>query len=345
MRVRATPFHSRAAAANLANAWEPRGGWTLSSFYDDTNSEALAVRLTAAMADISWRWRATLEGARAGEFLSRLMTKDAAKLTPGEAFKAAWLTDKGGVRGAGVLARHGRESFRLTASASDRDWIARAAALFDVSLREVLDEEGGLAIVGPYAAKTVEALGLDPALPLLTFRKVFWRGLDVTLSRFGELGGYELWCNTDDAPLVWDRVVKAGSAFALKPAGLRAMDIADLETGIARPVRDYEPARDGFAHGPTPWELGLDTLVDTAHTLFNGREAALAAPRDRTLIGLETDGEAPLPRGAIGTAGRVLSSLYSPALQRAIALAVVERGAPLPAGMRIAPLPFLAVNS
>jgi aminomethyltransferase len=338
MRIRATPFHSRAASANLANAWEPRGGWTSSSFYDDANAEALAVRHTAVMADISWRWRVAFEGARAEEFLSRLMTKNAAKLEPGRAFKAAWLGDKGGVRGAGVLARHGRESFRLTASAPDHDWIARAASLFDVRMREVAEEEGGLAIAGPYAAKTVAALGLDPALEPLAFRKTFWRGLDVTVSRFGELGGYELWCTADDAPLVWDRVAKAGAGFALTPAGLRAMDIIDLETGIARPVRDYAPARDGFASEPTPWELGLDSLIDTEHTGYNGRAAALAAPRARTLVGLELDGETPLPRG-----GQVLASLYSPALQRAIALAIVQRDAAPPPGARIVALPFLPI--
>src|SRR5437763_135869 len=121
-----------------------------------------------------------IEGSRAEEFLARLLTRNPAKLAPGEAVKTLWLTDLGGIRGAGALARYGKESFLLVATEPDLDWIARAAALFDVCAREV--EEGGLAIVGPYARKIVEAAGLDGALERLNFRQSFWRGLDVTLS-------------------------------------------------------------------------------------------------------------------------------------------------------------------
>ena len=112
-------------------------------------------------------------------------------------------------------ARFGRDTFRMVSTTSDLDWIARAASLFGVGARDVSQEEGGLAIVGPFARQIVEAAGLDGALEPLSFRKQFWRGLDVTLSRFGEHGGFELWCDADDGSLVWDRIVKAGADFAL----------------------------------------------------------------------------------------------------------------------------------
>ena len=108
--VRATPFHARAAAANLENAWATRNGFTLASVYADTNDEALAARLRVAIADISWRWRVMLEGPRVLEFLAKLATQDVSRLAPGTALKALWLADGGGVRGAGVFARYGRES-------------------------------------------------------------------------------------------------------------------------------------------------------------------------------------------------------------------------------------------
>lgn len=349
--IRATPFHARAAAANALNLWEPRGGFTLSTHYGDPQAEALARHITAAMADISWRWRIAIDGARAEEFLARLMSKDAAKLAPGAAFKAAWLTDKGGVRGAGVLARHGRESFELIAAAPDLAWIVKAAGLFEVAVREMGEEQGGLALIGPYAAKIVEAAGLDPTLEPLALRKRFWRGADVTLTRFGEHGGYEIWCKPDDALLVWDRLAKAGAPYALKPVGLQAMDLADLEAGVARPERDYAPARDGFAPLPTPWELGLESLIDTDHALFNGRAAVLAAPRAKTRVGIALDGDVPLPHAPLvhhgETVGRTLGSLYSPALKRAIALAIVDMAVSEPGtrlgGGCVAALPFLPI--
>jgi len=355
--IRATPFHGRAAASNTMNLWQPRAGWTLAERYDDANEEALAARLTCAMADITWRSRVMIEGARAQEFLARLMTRDPAALEPGTAFKALWLSDHGGVRGAGLLARHGRETFQIISAACDLDWIVRGAALFDVRVREVLDEEGMLAVVGPYAAKVLEAAGLDPALEPLGFRKLFWRGLDVTLSRLGEHGGYEIACKADDAPLVWDRIAKAGLSHALKPAGLAAMDILDLEAGVPRPVRDYTPAQGGFDAAPTPFELGLESLIDESHLLFNGRAACLAAPRSRTRVGIELDGDAPLPHAPLTRAGlevgRTLHSLYSPALRRAIALAIVGNGAAAPGTLltcggvsaRVVEVPFLPAPS
>jgi aminomethyltransferase len=327
--VRATPFHARAAAANRENAWVARNGITLSDFYGDTNDEALAARLRVAMADISWRWRIMLEGPRVVEFLGRLVTRDVSKLAPGTSLKALWLSDDGYVRGAGVIARYGRESFLIAASAPDMGWIAPAAAFYGVKLRDMSDE-GGLAIVGPYAQATVQAAQLAGDLEPLAFRKLSWRGIDITLSRFGEHGGYEIWCAPDDGVLVWDRIARAGQSFGLKPAGVAAMDLLDLEAGIARPERDYEPARDGAAKGPSPVALGLESLIDVEHQAFNGRAAYLASreKEPKRLAGIELESDIPAPFTPLLIKGRVvghtLRSVWSPSLRRARALAQID---------------------
>jgi aminomethyltransferase len=175
----------------------------------------------------------------------------------------------------------------------------------------------------------MERAGLDAELELLHFRKLLWRDLDVTLSRFGEHGGYEIWCKADDASLVWNRIVKAGEPFACIPAGAEAMDILDLEAGVLRPGRDYEAARDGFAAQPTPSDLGLLSLIDDEHTLFNGRSALLAAKGTKTRVGVQMDGDAPAPRTPLlrngHRVGETMNARYSPALQCAIALAVIDK--------------------
>jgi len=227
--------------------------------------------------------------------------------------------------------------------------------LFDVTVREIGPEEGGLAVIGPYARRAVEAAGLDTTLELSNFRKVFWRGLDVTLSRFGEHGGYELWCNAEDGSIVWDRITKAGAAFATMPAGLDAMDILDLEAGVPRPERDYEPAREGFGAEPSPFDLGLESLIDDDHKVFNGRPALQGIRKTKTRVGIEFDGETPMPHAPLlrGTKmiGQTWSSLYSPSLRGAIALAQVSLDAAAPGtelvcsgqNTRVCALPFLAV--
>jgi aminomethyltransferase len=224
-----------------------------------------------------------------------------------------------------------------------------------VGVRDISDEEGGLAIIGSYARQLVEAAGLDPGLEPLEFRKQFWRGLDVTLSRFGEHGGYELWCKADGGSLVWDRIAKAGTNFALKPAGLEALDILDLEAGVPRPGRDYEPAGDGFGAAPSPFDLGLESLIEGGHKLFNGRAAVAKTTKTRTRVGIEFDADTPLPHMPIfrnvQVVGNTWTSLYSPALRCAIALASVDVAAAEPGthvscggqNGRVCTLPFLPI--
>src|SRR5580765_7150707 len=113
MSVRATAFHVRAGEANRSNTWIRRNGFTLAREYSGAHEEALAARFGVVLSDISWRWRVFLDGARTAEFLSRLTTRDASVLAPGTAHKVLWLTDGGALRGAGIIARFGRESFLI----------------------------------------------------------------------------------------------------------------------------------------------------------------------------------------------------------------------------------------
>ncbi|HTW36835.1 MAG TPA: glycine cleavage T C-terminal barrel domain-containing protein [Rhizomicrobium sp.] len=343
MTLWATPFHARTSDANRHNAWLARNGVALAARYDSVEQEALAARLNVVVADISWRWRAMFEGASAEAFLSKLMTRDAAALAPGGAFKALWLSDAGGVRGAGVIARRGRETFQLTASAPDRDWIASAVATRNVPVRDISRDAGGLAVIGPYAAATLKAAGLEAELEPLAFRKLSWRGIEVTLSRWGEHGGTEIWCAPDDGVLVWDRLMRAGAAYGIVPAGVAAMDVLDLEAGVPRPGLDYKPAREASDAEPMPAALGLLSLIDEAHHGFNGRRALLAGRPSRKLVGLELDSDAPAPFTPVllneKPVGHTLRSAYSPALKRAIALATVDEAAAVAATLLSLTLP------
>jgi len=202
--------------------------------------------------------------------------------------------------------------------------------------------------------KILKAAGLDLDLPPLSLRQTVWRGLEVSLSRLGL--GFEIVCDSDTALIVWDRLMAAGGGFALMPAGQAALDILEIESGMVRPDRDYTPSREGFATDPSPQSLGLCGLIDQAH-LFNGRAGYLAAGPAMALCGMQFDGETPVPHAPLVAgdvrAGRTLGSCYSPALRRAIALAVLSEpwpGGPMsaimPAGKvasRPVGLPFLPV--
>lgn len=332
-RTRATPFHARAAANNPFNRWTSRNGFTLAEDYGDAQAEALAARTNAALIDISWRGRMAFEGAKAAECLARLVTKNVNALAPGQSFKALWLNDGGAVRGAGVVARYASDQFLIATASDDAEWFDKAARPFDISLRDVTERDGGLTLIGPYAAAILQAAGLDADLAPLSFRKLFWRGLDVTLSRWGEQAGYEIWCRADDCFVLWDRLMRAGESFGIRAAGSDAADILDIEMGVPRPDRDYRTTKESFELMPSPRSLGLESLIDDEHFAFNGRRAFLEArsAENFALVGLMLDSEIPAPFASLVRSGRsvgkTLTSVHSPLLRRAIALAQVEKSA------------------
>ena len=327
-KVQPSPFHARTGHANRENVWTARNGFTLASHYAGAAEEALASRSNAVIADLSWRPRLALVGRRAADMLARMMTRNPAKLAIGQAFKAAWLSSEGGVRGAGVVARAGGDVFIVASAAPDLPWFQQTAAQFKVRLHELTG--GGLAVIGRYAGHVLKQASLDPTLGLLEFRRVRWEDIDITISRWGEHGGYELWCKSSDAILVWDRLVRAGEWYGLTPAGVEAMDTLDIEAGVARPERDYDPARGDFDQRPTPQSLGLERVFDFDHFDFNGRGAWLRMRETDhfVLAGLELDSD----QSAVNTpvkcgeriVGHTIASCYSPAMRRAIALAQIE---------------------
>jgi|WetSurMetagenome_2_1015567.scaffolds.fasta_scaffold291555_1 aminomethyltransferase len=347
MTLKATPFHARTTAANRWNAWQNRGGFTLAAHYTDSAEEALAARFGAVLLDLSWQTRLQFSGAQVEDFVARCFTRNPVRLKPGEALEVLWLNDAGAVRGAGTMVRLGRETFLLLSQVDDEVWFRAAASLFGVAVAPAA--EGMLALAGPAVEKILNAAGLGTPAPM-TLHRLVWRGLDITLSRLGL--GYEIGCAADDALIVWDRLMAAGSGFALLPAGLEAFDILEIESGLLRAPRDFVPASDGFAPQPTPQALGLCTLVDRLHR-FNGKAGFLVAGPDTLLTGLlpEAGVEPGTVLTQIGQAeGHVLVSRYSPALQQQVCLAVLKAPCcgPLKAGeslCRVVPLPILPLPS
>jgi len=348
MTLKATPFHARAAEANRCNAWQNRGGYTLAAHYGDGAEEAMAARFGAVLVDLSWQWRVQVTGAKVEDFAARCFSRDPATLKPGAALEALWLNDAGAVRGAGTVVRFGREAFVLLAAGEDRAWLEEAVLLFDVAVAPAA--EGMLAVIGPMAEKILRAAGLGTPAPM-TLHRLAWGGLEITLSRLGL--GFEIGCDADDALIVWDRLRKAGRAFALLPAGLEAFDTLEFESGLLRASRDFAPARDGFAPQPVPQALGLCALVDRAH-YFNGRAGFLAAGPDTRLTGLLFEEDAAAANTKLTqdgrVVGRVLVCRYSPALQQHAAIAMLN--GPLSGrlqaggvGCRAVPLPLLPLPS
>ena len=63
----------------------------------------------------------------------------------------------------------------------------------------------------------------------------------IDVSRTGYTGdlGYELWIPASGAVKVWDALMKAGEAHAIRPAGMLALDVVRLEAGLILIEVDY----------------------------------------------------------------------------------------------------------
>ena len=308
----------------------------------DVRDEMLCARTRVGIAELGARRHVLLEGARVVEYLQQLLARNVFALEAGTALKSVWLSNGGGVRGAAAVARTGAEQFWLLSASRDEHWLHATAAIFGVAVRDVSDERTGFAVIGPYAASTLAAAGLQPAgLKPLAFRSHVWIDTEVVLSRFGEHAGFEIWCSPSDEAVVRDRMAEAGAPFGLASLSAQAMEGLDVEAGIPRPNKDYIPATENDAGEPSPPAWGLASLVEPDHAGFCGREAyMIASPKEMwRLAGVEIDSDMPAPHTPLLAAGRcigrTLSSVYSPTLRRAIALARLD-SATSPPGTRLA---------
>ena len=111
------------------------------------------------------------------------------------------------------------------------------------------------------------------------------RGAKYLVSRTGYTGedGFELYCKSADAPVLWDALMSEGGCEGLKPCGLGARDTLRTEMKFALYGNDIDES----TH---PLEAGLGWVVKYKAGDFIGREKLLALKAEgvkRKLVGFE----------------------------------------------------------
>ncbi|MGD0504297.1 MAG: glycine cleavage system aminomethyltransferase GcvT [Steroidobacteraceae bacterium] len=316
------------------------GGWDMPLSYGSQLDEHRAVRRDSGIFDVSHMCVVDLTGARVREFLRLLLANDVAKLNvPGAALYSCMLNPSGGVIDDLIAYFLTDIWFRLVVNAGTRGkdlkWLQEHAAPFGVSVRERKDL-AILAVQGPLAReKTTSLLSAahrDTALRIARFSAA---AIDSWfLARTGYTGedGFEIMLPAEEAAPVWQSLVARG----VTPAGLGARDTLRLEAGMALYGSDMDESRH-------PLESGLAWTVafEPEEREFIGR-AALERVRSQgcdEMVGLVleergvlrnhqsvlTEASADDPGLKIG---EITSGTFSPTLNRAIALARVQRNVP-----------------
>ena len=353
-----SPFDSRAQALNVKRQWREWSGFHASSAYAAHHEiEVNAIRNAVAIIDVSPLFKYRVSGPDAQRLVDRVITRDATKLAPGQVYYTPWCDEHGKVIDDGTVSHMDDGSYRWTAADAQLRWLRLNARGLDVSIEETSEQVASLALQGPLSQDVLEAVTGESFGDLRYFRRRASRigDLDIDVSRTGYTGdlGYELWVDAARATELWDALMESGRAYALRPAGMLALDVVRVEAGLILLEVDYTSSMHALIpeQSYSPGEIGLGRLVALdKETPFVGQEAlrreAKTGGPSRRLVGLDLDWVAmerlyaaqdltpalssaawrqQIPVYAGGRqVGRATSGTWSPGLKQNIAIACVE---------------------
>jgi folate-binding protein YgfZ len=337
-----SPLYDTTARAGAAFAEE--AGWTMPLHYGDPDAEYRQAREGAALFDLSHRGKLEVTGPEAAVFLHNLLTNDVKNL-PYSQGRESFLCNAQARVLASAIVYHlkvfddaaclgSHESFWLDVDPGLGEKVARHLDRHLISERaEIADRTAAFAhlhLAGPQAPALAEQDGIKGLAPRELMQNG-WGPDTVQFRRNDRLGvpGFDIVCPAGKADWFWGHWLGRGA----RPAGLRAEDTLRVEAGTRVYGKDVTEANLAPEVGRTA------EAISYLKGCYLGQEPIVRL-RDlghvnRVLTGLRVEGNEPVPAGARLTrdgkeAGQVTSSVYSPALGSAIAMAYVRRGSDEP---------------
>ena len=308
-------------------------GWEMPINYGSQVEEHHQVRNDAGMFDVSHMVVLDFKGKDVKNFLRHLLANNIDKLKDtGKALYSCMLNENSGVIDDLIVYYLSDEFYRMVINAATREndlaWITQQMDAFEVDLTERTDLSM-IAVQGPNAREKALSLLDNPIAEKVAELKPFF-GLPLEGGRFyartGYTGedGFEIMISNEEAPELWDALIKAG----VKPIGLGARDTLRLEAGMNLYGTDMDTSTSPLVSGLT-WTIALSPEDRD----FLGRKALeddkLAGVKEK-FVGLVLE-----DRGVLRSHQKVItengegiitSGTFSPTLKKAIALARVPAG-------------------
>jgi aminomethyltransferase len=360
--IRTTPFHPRLSELNtqgLYTHWQ--GHLSALRYTHSPKHEYFAVRNAVGVFDTSPLFKYRIQGRDAERFLAGVLVRDIRTCRPGQAQYTLWCDDRGYVMEDGVVFRHTATDFLLTAARPTLGWFADLVGRMEVSIEDVSDDYGVLAVQGPRSGAVLSSLMPETgSLAYFEHAQAKVASAAVTLSRTGYTGdlGFEVTVESGHAVTVLDAILEAGQGHGIRPFGEEALMTLRIEAGLPLIDVEWHNARLAFTDDErvTPAELGMGWMlrgvqdgdrhfigraaivrelatkssrwssvgivVDWAHWDSLHRDAGLLPPKDSQPLSYESMLYVEPAGGA--QAGYATSFVYSPVLQRHIGLARVR---------------------
>ncbi len=317
--LRRTPLYDRHARAGARLV--DFAGWEMPVQYDGVRQEHLRVREHAGIFDVSHMGQIATSGPQATELLQHLLSNDVAKLALGGAQYSVLCREDGGVLDDLFTYRLDTDAYLTVTNASNhgRDFATFLAGAggFDVNVEDVADRYAMLAVQGPAAREIVQASADRPLPPRLQADRRLVHALDVLVCGTGYTGedGVELLLAPEDAPALWDELVRRGAA----PAGLGARDT--LRTEVCFPLYGQELTEE---RNPIAAGLGWCCKEDTGFVGSEAVRAVRASGPEEKLVAFAIEGPGiARPGNPVIGGGVVTSGTLSPTLGMGIGMAYV----------------------
>ena len=288
----------------------------------------------AILCDVAVERQVEITGPDAFQFIQLLTPRDLSKLSIGQCKYVLITNEQGGILNDPVLLRLGENHFWLSLSDSDILLWAQGVAVnsgLNVSIEE--PDVSPLQLQGPKSREIMVKLFGENIRDL----KYYWLkeleldGIPLVVSRTGwstELG-YELFLRDGtQGDRLWEMIMTAGNEYGLQPG--HTSSIRRIEGGML----SYHADADIHTN---PFEMGLERLVSLDSEInFIGKKALTEIYKNgvkRQQIGMEIEGDSLKGPNTVfwqvfcdnKIVGKVTSAVFSPRLNRNIALAMVDK--------------------
>ena len=294
--------------------------------------EYSAVKTGVVLWDVSAERPTELTGPDAVQLMDLITPRDMRSCEIGQCKYALICDENGGIINDPVVLRLDEDRFWLCPSDSDLHlWMkgVRVGMGLDVEIR--LTDVYGVQIQGPKSPDVLRVLAGDGVMSLRYYYCVeadIGEGIPTVITRTGWTGevGFEIFlADPSRTPEFFECIVDAGRDFGMIPAAPN--HIRRVEAGILNYQADMDLTTN-------PYEVGLGWQVDLGKDRFIGKDALTRASQHigRKLVGLEIQGERPplefQERWPIvrnqNPIGSVTMAVYSPTLDKNIALGIID---------------------
>lgn len=318
-------------------------GYNMPIVYSNITDEHEAVRNDVGIFDVSHMGEFIVKGKEATKFLQHVTSNNVSQLEIGDAQYSCMPNDDGGIVDDLIVYRlpedrcsDGEQAYMLVVNASnmekDWNWLSSKNE-YEVSMEDISDQSGLVAVQGPKAVATVQKLVDEDIsdVKYYSFRKTSVAGIDnVILSATGYTGsgGFELYVHNKDLAELWDKIIEAGEEYGIKPCGLGARDTLRLEMGYCLYGNDINDTTSPIEAG-LGWITKLKKVEDfpSKDTFINQKKEGIA----KKLVAF-TISDRRVPRHGYeiydeneNLIGEVTSGTQSPSLGHPIGLGYVPK--------------------